>query len=317
MTIELARPIWLWLLLALPVWWRWVSPPARWSMRVARGADAAEAALPRRTAALLESAPKLLVAVAAALVVLALAGPQFVRTHPERIERGAAIAVALDLSTSMWAQDMAQGTTRLQAAKDAARGFVERRHLDEVGLVTFAGETHVRLPLTHDHGIVESAIDALEVGLLLDGTDVAGAIAVGADLLRAAPRSERMLILVTDGAHNRAGLEPARAARAAAAFGVRVYPIAIGSEAMLASAAPGMETVLTQAAEITGGRYYRAIDASALERIYAELDLLTTPTDEVVQRVDTAPVGHWLALSALLAWLAAAGLRASPWGVLP
>jgi len=317
MTVELVRPAWLLLLLALPAWWWWVRPPARWGLLVARGEEAAGVALHRRLATLLESAPKLLRAGAAACLIVALAEPRLVRTYEERIERGVAIAVAIDLSTSMWAQDMAEATTRLQAAKAAARGFLERRELDDVGLVTFAGEAHVRLPLTHDYWVAEAAVDALEVGLLLDGTDVAGAIAVGAGLLRDAPHAERMLILVTDGAHNKAGLEPALAARAASAFDVKIFPIAIGSDEMLQSAVTGMETVLTQAADITGGQYFRATDADALEQIYAELDRLAAGTEDLVERADVTPFGHWFLLASLLLWVIAGALRASRWGVLP
>jgi Ca-activated chloride channel family protein len=316
-TFELGRAEWLSLLLALPVWWWWLRPSARWGVLVARGDEAARVALPHHFASLMEVTPLLWRTVAVGALVVALAEPRLVHTREERLERGVAIAVAIDLSTSMWAQDMAQATTRLQAAKSTARGFLARREVDDVGLVTFAGEAHVRLPLTHDRWVVEEAVDALEVGLLLDGTDIAGAIAVGARLLRDAPQRERMLILVTDGAHNRAGLEPAVAARAASAYGVKIFPIAIGSDEMLRTAVTGMETVLTQAARITGGRYFRATDATALEQIYRELDRLAAGTEEVILRRDVTPIGHWFLLAALLAWVGAGALRASPWGVLP
>ena len=99
-------------------------------------------------------------------------------------------------------------------------------------------------------------MQGLEVGLLIDGTDIAGAIAAGASLLKDAPHRSKVLILVTDGAHNKAGLVPALAARAAAAFDEKVFAIAIGQQP--ASASAGIETVLTQAARITDGHYFRA-----------------------------------------------------------
>ena len=148
---------------------------------------------------------------------------------------GVGIAIAIDLSTSMWAQDMARGTSRLDAAKATIRAFLASRS-DDVGLVSFAGEALTRLPLTHDAYVVDTAVEELEVGLLIDGTDIAGAIAAGAGLLKDSPHRSKVLILVTDGAHNKAGLVPALAARAAAAFDVKIYAIAIGQEQQIGRA---------------------------------------------------------------------------------
>lgn len=317
MSVELARPEWLLLLPLLPAWWWWARPPARWSVLVAREEEAREVELSAWLAAFLETAPRLLRGAAAACLVLALAGPRLARTYAEPVRRTPTVVVALDLSTSMWAQDMARGATRLQVAKDAVKGFLDRHGEGEVGLVVFAGETHVRLPPTADRYVAHAAVDALEAGLLLDGTDVAGAIAVGAALLREATEHERILVLVTDGAHNRAGLVPALAARAAAAFDVRVFAIAIGSDELLGSSAPAMETVLTQAAALTGGAYFRATDARALERIYGELERAAAGVDELVERRDSTSLARWFFLASLFSLAGACLLRASRWGVVP
>jgi Ca-activated chloride channel family protein len=322
MTLELGRPWALWLLALLPLWLWYVRPRSTWGLLVARGDAARGASLSRLVGAAVEAAPRMLRALAAAAIVVAVARPQLVRTYEEPMARGVGIAVAIDLSTSMWALDMGEPrgdqATRLQAAKETVQRFlVARDPDDDVGLVTFAGEAHVRLPLTHDRYVAEAAVSALEVGLLLDGTDIAGAIAVGAGLLADAPQSTKMLILVTDGAHNRAGLVPGLAARAAAAVGVRIFPIAIGSEEALQRAGAGMETVLVQAARLTGGRYFRATDVSALDRIYAEIDALAVPSEQLVERRDVTPMGHWLLLGALALFVLALGVRASPLGVVP
>jgi Ca-activated chloride channel family protein len=318
MTLELARPWALWLLAALPLWLWYVRPRSTWGLLVARGDAARGASLSRWIGAAVEAAPRMLRTLAAAAVIMAMARPQLVRTYEEPVAQGVGIAIAIDLSTSMWALDMGDQATRLQAAKETVQRFlVARDPDDDVGLVTFAGEAHVRLPLTHDRYVAEAAVSALEVGLLLDGTDIAGAIAVGAGLLADAPQSSKMLILVTDGAHNRAGLVPGLAARAAAAVGVRIFPIAIGSEEALQRAGAGMETVLVQAARLTGGRYFRATDVSALDRIYEEIDQLAVPSEQLVERRDVTPMGHWLLLGALALFVLALGVRASPLGVVP
>ena len=320
-TLELARPWALWLLLLLPLWAWYVRPGASWALLVARGEAARGASLRRWLGLAIEAAPRMLRGLAAVALIAGTSQPQLVRTYEEPVAEGVGIVVAIDLSTSMWALDMSeQGSqaTRLQAAKETVQRFlVARDPDDDVGLVTFAGEAHVRLPLTHDRYVAEVAVSALEVGLLLDGTDIAGAIAVGAGLLKDAPQSSKMLILVTDGAHNRAGLVPGLAARAAAAFGVRIFPIAIGSDEALQRAGAGMETVLVQAARITGGRYFRATDVSSLDQIYAEIDRLAVPSEQLVERRDITPVGHWLLLAALGLFVLGATLRASPLGVVP
>ncbi len=317
-TLELAHPGWLWLLGALPVWWWYIQPRPMWGLLIARGDAAGLVSLGQVMVALIESAPRALRVGAAVCLIVALARPQLVRTIQEERTEGVGIAVAMDLSTSMWALDMGAQTTRLQVAKEAVQRFLaSRRDTDEVGLVSFAGESHVRLPLTHDKYVVEQAVAGLEVGLLLDGTDIAGAIAMGAGLLKDAPQQTKMLILVTDGAHNKAGLVPGLAARAASTFGVKIYPIAIGSEEALQRGGAGMETVLVQAARLSGGQYFRATDVTALDQIYAELDQLAIPTEAFVARTETTPVGHWLLLAALALLVGALVMRASPLGVVP
>ena len=317
-SFELARPAWLWLLAVLPLWWWYVHPRRTWGLLIAGGNEARSVSLRRWTGAAVEAVPRLLRAAAVACLVLVVARPQLVRTYQEPRSEGVGIAIAIDLSTSMWALDMGPRTTRLQAAKEAVQRFlVIRDPDDDIGLVSFAGEAHVRLPLTYDRYVVQEAVSALEVGLLLDGTDIAGAIATGARLLKDAPQRSKMLILVTDGAHNKAGLVPGMAARAAAAFGVTIFPIAIGSEEALQRGGAGMETVLAQAARITGGRYFRATDVSALDQIYAEIDRLAVRSEEIIERTETTPVGHWFFLTALALLVAGSALRASPWGVLP
>ncbi len=316
--LELARPGWLWLLAALPIWWWFVLPRSTSGLLVARGDAAAAVSVGWLWATTVEGAPRVLRACAAACLIASLAGPQLVRTVREERTEGVGIAVAMDLSTSMWALDMGGQTTRLQIAKEAAQRFVAgRAATDEIGLVSFAGESHVRVPLTDDRYVVEQAVSALEVGLLLDGTDIAGAIAMGAGLLKDAPYQTKMLILVTDGAHNKAGLVPGLAARAASTFGVKIFPIAIGSEDALQRGGAGMETVLAQAARISGGQYFRASDVTALDEIYAQINRLALPTATFVDRTEVAPMRHWFLLATLAMLVAAVALRASPLGIVP
>jgi len=314
-TFDLARPLWLLLLLALPAWFIWVRPRYTWGMLVARGEEADRLSLAAWAAQSLEVLPLLLRAAGVGCLVVFLAGPQLIRTYEEPITEGVAIAIAMDLSTSMGARDLGRGS-RMQVAKRTVLEFIEGR-TDDIGLITFGGEALTRVPLTWDHYVIEQAIDDMDSNLVLDGTDIAGAITAGAGLLRDAPHASKILILVTDGAHNGEGIEPALAARAAAAFDVTVYPVAIGTDYMLRDQLAEMETVLSQAAAITGGRYFRATDSEALQDIYLEIDRITAPSEEMVTRTEVNPIGLGFLLASLPLLLVGALLRGSRWGVLP
>jgi Ca-activated chloride channel family protein len=315
-TYELSQPTWLFLLSVLPLWWWWVRPRRTWGLMIARATEAEGLALRRWLGAAVEAAPYVLRGAAVACLALALAQPQRVRTYQEPVTEGVGIVLAVDLSTSMWAEDMADRATRLDVAKETLQRFLETR-IDDIGLVSFAGEALTRLPLTDDGYVTRAAVEALEVGLLIDGTDVAGAIAAGGALLRDSPHATKVLILVTDGAHNRAGLLPALATRAAAAHGVRIYSVAIGTDEAAGAGSANMATVLTQAALITGGRYFHATDAAALDEIYTEIDRLTEPSEELVDRVEITPAGVWPLLAAMVLLLFGVGIRGSRWGVIP
>jgi Ca-activated chloride channel family protein len=311
-----AQPGWLILLAAVPVWvWR-VTPKVSGAMLVASGAEARRVSLRAWIGRGLEVAPLLLRGTGVTAVILALGQPQIIETFEEPVAQGVGLAFAIDLSTSMGARDLSRRASRMEAAKQTILDFLEGR-TDDVGVVSFGGEALTRVPLTHDHYVVRAAIEDLDSRLLLDGTDIAAAIAAGAALLRDAPHSSKMLILLTDGAHNGEGIAPSRAARAAAAFGVRIYPIAIGTDYMLRDQLAEMETVLTQAAFITGGRYFRATDVEGLEEIYEEIDRLAAPSEEIVERTEATPMGLWVLLASLPLLLLGAALRGSRWGVLP
>ena len=316
MSFAFAQPGWLILLVAVPVWVWWVTPKGSKAMLIASGTEARPVSLRAWMGRSLELAPILLRGIGVTAVIVGLAQPQLIETFEEPVAEGVGIAIAIDLSTSMGARDMSRRASRLQAAKQTIHTFLEGR-TDDVGIISFGGEALTRVPLTHDHYVVRAALEDLDSSLLLDGTDIAGAIAAGAGLLRDAPHSSRMLILVTDGAHNGEGLAPSRAAQAAAAFGIRIYPIAIGTDYMLRDQLAEMETVLTQAAFVTGGRYFRATDLDALEEIYQEIEGLAAPSEEIVERTEATPIGLWFLLASLPILLLGAALRGSRWGVIP
>lgn len=284
-----ARPLLLLLLLALPVWW--------WRRRRARLAAAPYSDLKpvipvaRRRRWVGES-PAVLRSVAIGAWVIAAAGPQ-VSVRPDEITReGIAIVLAVDVSSSMLAEDFAP-SNRLEVAQEQSKAFIRARRYDRIGLVTFAGEALTRVPVTVDYPVLEVAIDSLRIGELDDGTAIGTAIATAANRLRRVPGESKVIVLLTDGENNRGRIDPRTAAEAAGKLGVRIYTIGIGTEGEartpIGTGIGGRvryqtlpvrldEELLGGIAESTGGRYFRATDAEALRGIFQQIDdLETTP----------------------------------------
>ncbi len=272
------------LLLILPIWWIWRRrrrPPAIVFSRVSALAKGPHAG--RRITLFLFILRNLLLASA----IVALARPRSGARAENVTSQGINIVITIDLSSSMLAQDF-QPQNRIEVAKDAAKRFIAGRTSDRIGVVSFASEALTQVPLTTDYPVVNAAIDNLTIGQLEDGTAIGTAIATAANRLRDAPGKSRVMILLTDGENNRGAIDPRTAAKAAEAFGIRIYTIGIGTEGMApVPVGRGLfglryenrpvridEALLTDVAHSTGGRYFRARDANALRQIYDQIDQL-------------------------------------------
>jgi Ca-activated chloride channel family protein len=220
-------------------------------------------------------------------MIVALSRPRS-GAHAENVtSEGINIVLVIDLSSSMLAQDF-QPQNRLEVAKDVVKRFVAARTSDRIGVVAFAAEALTQVPLTTDYPVVNAAVDNLAAGQLEDGTAIGTAIATAANRLRDAPGRSRVMIVLTDGENNRGAIDPRTAAKAAAVFGVKIYTVGVGTEGMApVPVGRGLfglryenrivridEPLLSDVAKTTGGRYYRARDAAALERIYEEINRL-------------------------------------------
>ncbi|HTR79181.1 MAG TPA: VWA domain-containing protein [Gemmatimonadaceae bacterium] len=220
-------------------------------------------------------------------MTLALARPRTGARAEDNTTEGINIVLAIDLSSSMLAKDFAP-LSRIEVAKETVKRFIAARQSDRIGLVAFAAEALTQVPLTTDYAVLNVAVDNLEIGQLEDGTAIGTAIATAANRLRDAPGHSNVIILLTDGVNNRGAIDPRTAAKAAGAFGIRIYTIGIGSEGT-ADVPVGEgtgtiryenrpveidEALLTDVANSTGGRYFRARDAAALQHIYEQIDQL-------------------------------------------
>jgi len=321
--MSFARP-WLLLLLALPPLWWWLR-----GRRLSRlpGISLSDT----RPAALAGPGQRLWVArlpvgfrsLALIAWVLALAGPRIGAARAEIKSEGISIVLAVDISSSMLSEDFAPDN-RIDVAKRTAIDFVRARTSDRIGVVAFAAQALTQVPLTTDYDVLQAAIEQLHVGALEDGTAIGTAIATAANRLRRAPGKSKVIILLTDGVNNRGSVDPRTAAQAAAAFGVRIYTIGVGTqgEAPVPTGQGGQglryqtlpveidERLLTDVALMTGGRYFRATDSESLRHVFQEINRLekTTVQHVIYRRFDEAyqwPLGLGLCAIALELVLAA------------
>jgi Ca-activated chloride channel homolog len=282
---DLYTPEALWLLLLLPAWWVWRRLRRKDAIVFSRTSVLAAGPM---TGSWIPKAIFVLRNVALASLVIALARPRTGAHVETQTSEGINIVLAIDLSSSMLALDF-RPANRIEVAKDKVKQFIARRKSDRIGIVAFAGEALTQVPLTTDYPVVLQAVSNLQAGQLEDGTAIGTAIATAANRLRDAPGRSRVLILLTDGVNNRGSVDPLTAAKAAAAYGIKVYGIGVGSAGMAPvpvgrNAAGGLnyeyqpveidEALLNNIARMTGGRYFRARDAAALQNIYAQIDRL-------------------------------------------
>jgi Ca-activated chloride channel homolog len=318
--IGFASPWVLLLLLLLPAWWLWRRrrrPSAIVFSRVGVLVSAP------RSGRWIARALFILRNLVLGAAIIAAARPRSAGRNEEIRSEGINIVIAFDISTSMLAQDFPP-QNRLEAARDRVAQFVTMRKSDRIGLVAFAGEALTQVPLTTDYAVVRAAVDNLQPGQLDDGTAIGTAIATAANRLRDAPGNSRVLLLLTDGVNNRGSIDPRTAAAAAGAFGIKIYTIGVGSRGMaptpIGRGAFGLryemrpveidEELLTEVAQSTGGRYYRATDAASLARITEEIDRLERVPITTRTYTRYTELFHWLIGLSLLALLLELGLAA-------
>jgi Ca-activated chloride channel homolog len=332
LSLEFVRLELLLLLGLLPLWWLAARPARRAGVLFSRSGQAASASEGRWRSRWLARLPRLLRAAALATLIVVLAGPVLIFTKDEVEREEIAIVMAVDLSSSMLAEDMEQGKTRMQVARETAVRFVLGRPDDRIGLVAFAGEALTRVPPTNDRDVVVAAVESLDIGLLQDGTDISGAIIAATNRLLTQPHETKIIVLLTDGAHNAHGVTPLAAAEVADAHGIRVFAISIlgdpigaeGTEstseiavAQRTQLAQEIETVLTQVARVSGGRYFHASNRAALDSVYVEVGRLATTSMTLVEQTESVPVHSWFLLVSVFLICSEAAIRGTRHGVVP
>ncbi|HXH63929.1 MAG TPA: VWA domain-containing protein [Mariprofundaceae bacterium] len=218
---------------------------------------------------------------------IALAEPQWVNGEISVSRYGRDIMLLVDLSGSMVINDYSGpggDISRLQAVKQVLTPFVEERATDRIGLVVFGEQAYVQTPLTYDHALVRKLLDKTEVGLVGDRTAVGDGIALAVKHLKHAADTRKagggqVIILLTDGRNNTGTMTPMHAAEIARALGIRIYTVGVGSSS--GDSATGLdEPGLKQISDLTGGKYFRATDSTALTRVADEINRLERVQDK-------------------------------------
>jgi Ca-activated chloride channel homolog len=310
---ELYSPEALWLLVLLPAWWLWRRRRRKDAIVFSRTAVLATGP---STGSWIPKTIFFLRNITLAALVVALARPRSGAHIETQTSEGINIVLAIDLSSSMLALDF-RPANRIEVAKQKVKQFISRRTSDRIGVVAFAGEALTQVPLTTDYPVVMQAVSNLQAGQLEDGTAIGTAIATAANRLRDAPGKSRVLILLTDGVNNRGTVDPLTAAKAAAAYGIKIYGIGVGSAGMAPvpvgrNAAGGLiyqyqpveidEQLLSNIARMTGGRYFRARDAAALQNIYSVIDQMERAPVHSSTVVRYTELYRWPLLVGLLAF---------------
>ncbi len=222
------------------------------------------------------------------LLVLASARPERIGDEVEVPVSGRNLMLAVDLSGSMDAKDFelaGRRVDRLTATKAVASDFIGRREGDRIGLILFGERAYLQVPLTLDRETVKILLLEAFIGLAGEKTAIGDAITLAVKRIydQEASGDEQVLVLLTDGANTAGEVDPIKASELAAQIGLRIYTIGIGAEQMVVSSITGGmrrvnpsadldEETLTQIAENTGGRYFRAKDTAGLQDIYKLLD---------------------------------------------
>jgi len=232
------------------------------------------------------------------LFIFAFARPQLPLEETVVYTQGIDIVLALDVSTSMLAEDFKLGgkrLNRLEVVKEVVKDFIAKRPNDKIGMVVFAGRAYTVSPLTLDHGWLLKNLERVKIGMLEDGTAIGSGIASSLNRLRGTKAKDKIVILLTDGMNNAGKISPQIAADAARALSVKVYTIGAGTKGFAPYPVQDAfgrtmyrpvkidmdENTLRKIAKITKGVYYRATDTESLKDIYNEIDKLETyPIEE-------------------------------------
>ena len=252
------------------------------------------------------------------LLVTATSRPQWVGEPMDVPTSGRDLLVAVDISGSMEQADMVfdnQQYARITVVKSVVSEFLKRREADRLGLILFGTNAYLQAPLTFDRDTVSQLLIESQLGFAGEKTAIGDAIGLAIKRLKDRPESQRVLILLTDGANTAGEVLPRQAADLAKQAGIKIYTIGVGADEMIVNqglfgsrrinpSADLDEATLQYIADTTGGLYFRARNPQELANIYGELDKLEPIEQEAetfrpVEALFYWPLGAALVISML------------------
>jgi Ca-activated chloride channel family protein len=287
--IYFANPDYLWLLLTLPILVGWYVTTRKKAQAVLKISSLEGFQVKTNFLARMQPMLFMLRLLVLVLIISALARPQTMDVSTRtKTNKGIDIVMAIDVSSSMLAQDLKPN--RLTALKRVAASFVDDRVSDRIGLVIYAGESYTKTPITSDRAIVKNALREIQFeGLIEDGTAIGMGLATSVNRLKDSRAKSKVIILLTDGVNNSGFIDPKIASELAVEYEIKTYTIGLGSNGT-ARAPVGLlpngkfqygmtkveidEELLKTIASKTGGLYFRATDNKKLEEIYQEINKL-------------------------------------------
>lgn len=303
--------IWPWLALVLPLPWlvrRYLQPLDASSEAALRVPFLEDFRQRSGTGSLRRTRnwPLWLAALAWILMVLAGMRPQWFGDLVEIPVSGREMILAVDLSGSMQEEDFilkGQRVDRLTATKWVAGDFIERRIGDRIGLILFGENAYLQAPMTFDRETVKTLLYESAIGLAGQATAIGDAIGLAVKRLRERKESNRVLVLLTDGANTAGAVQPLEAADLAAREGLKIYTIGVGADEIFKQSFFGLrrinpsadldEKTLKTIAAKTGGRYFRARNTKELNEIYRILDQLEPITNDPLRFRPRKALYYW------------------------
>lgn len=158
-------------------------------------------------------------------LIIGVAGPQFGSKLQQVKREGVELILALDVSNSMLAQDIRP--SRLQAAKQAISRMVEKLNNDKIGLIVFAGDAYVQLPITTDYASARMFLQSIDTDIVpVQGTAIGAAIDLAVKSFTPETETSKAIVIITDGENHQD--DAVASARAAREKGIVVHTIGMG-----------------------------------------------------------------------------------------
>lgn len=210
-------------------------------------------------------------------IVTAMAKPEIIGEPIIQEKSARDLMIAVDLSGSMEVRDFKTvddaRVDRLTAVKYVLTDFVKSREQDRLGLILFGDAPYLQAPFTDDLDTWLTLFNEAEVGMAGQSTAFGDAIGLSISVFDSEKTQNRVLIVLTDGNDTASKVPPVEAAKVAAAYDIKIYTIAIGDPETLGEEKVDLK-VLSEIANITGGRSFQALNREDLAAVYQEIDTL-------------------------------------------